>query len=56
MYVLESVPVGETVLQVNANDDDRNSVLQFNIVDPVTARDKTGNTLSNPVGLGTKCI
>lgn len=48
VYVLESVPVGETVLQVNANDDDRNSVLQFNIVDPVTARDKTGNTLSNP--------
>ncbi len=47
MYVLESVPVGEPVLKVAANDVDRNANLEYSIVEPITARDKTGNILNN---------
>ena len=46
-YVLESTPVGQPVLQVLAIDQDRNANVEYSIVEPITARDKTGNTLQN---------
>ena len=51
VYVVESVPVGESLLQVNAVDADRNARLAYEIVEPISARDRTGNTLTNKVGL-----
>ena len=50
MYVLESVPVGEPVLKVLADDVDRNAQLEYSLVEPITARDKTGNILTNRAG------
>lgn len=47
MYVLESVSIGEPVLRVSANDNDRNAQLEYDIIEPITARDKTGNILNN---------
>ena len=47
MYVLESTSIGEPILQVEASDMDRNADLEYDIVEPITARDKTGNILTN---------
>ena len=50
MYVSESAPVGQPVLNVRADDLDRDAKLQYSIVEPITARDKTGNVLNNRAG------
>ena len=50
MYVLESISVGEPVLKVEAEDMDSNAALEYAIVEPITARDKTGNKLKNRAG------
>lgn len=50
MYALESVPVGEPLLKVSAYDVDRNANLEYSIVEPISARDKTGNALNNRAG------
>jgi hypothetical protein len=47
IYVQESTPVGEIVVQLSAHDDDINADLEFDIVEPIRARDKTGNILTN---------
>ena len=47
IYVQESTSVGEVVVQLTANDDDINADLEFDIVEPIRARDKTGNILTN---------
>ncbi len=47
MYVLESISVGEPVLRIAADDVDRDAKLEYDIVAPITARDKTGNVLTN---------
>ena len=39
--------LGQPVLQVEATDMDRDADLEYDIVDPITARDKTGNILTN---------
>ena len=39
--------LGQPVLQVEATDMDRGADLEYDIVDPITARDKTGNILTN---------
>jgi hypothetical protein len=52
VYALESTPIGATVLTVSAFDADRNADLEYSIVEPITARDKTGNSLSNRVSKG----
>ncbi len=49
MYVLESLSVGEPVLTLVAEDLDRNAILEYDIVEPISARDKTGNSLTNRV-------
>lgn len=49
LYVSESVPVGEPVLSLLAEDVDRSALLEFDIVEPISARDKTGNALTNRV-------
>ena len=54
MYVSESLPVGEPVLTLLAEDVDRNALLEFDIVEPISARDKTGNSLMNRVGRETR--
>ena len=46
-YVGESTPVGQEVLSVMALDMDRNAKLEYSIVEPISARDKTGNVLNN---------
>ena len=47
VYVLESTPIGADVLRVTAFDADRDADLEYSIVEPITARDKTGNSLTN---------
>ena len=49
MYVLESLSVGEPVLTLVAEDVDRSAILEYDIVEPISARDKTGNSLTNRV-------
>ena len=49
LYVSESVPVGEPVLSLLAEDVDRSALLEFDIAEPISARDKTGNALTNRV-------
>ena len=39
-YVLENEPRGHTVLTASASDPDRNAELEFDIVEPIIARDK----------------
>eukprot|EP00096_Caligus_rogercresseyi_P014673 TRINITY_DN7189_c0_g1_i1.p1 TRINITY_DN7189_c0_g1~~TRINITY_DN7189_c0_g1_i1.p1 ORF type:complete len:1289 (-),score=408.11 TRINITY_DN7189_c0_g1_i1:505-4371(-) len=46
-YVNEQISIGEVVLRVTASDEDRNSVLRYSIVSPVSAIDKAGNLLTN---------
>ncbi|XP_076368154.1 cadherin 74A isoform X2 [Tachypleus tridentatus] len=41
-YIPESLQVGEKVIKVSAHDPDMNSKLRYSIVEPITARDKTG--------------
>ena len=48
-YVLESAPVGSPVLKVAASDPDRNARIRYRIVEPITARDRTGNEIKNRV-------
>ena len=50
IYVQESTRVGEIVVRLSADDDDRNADLEFDIIEPITARDKTGNILTNRAG------
>ena len=47
IYVLENTDPGTVVVTLTADDDDRNADLEFDIVEPITARDKTGNALTN---------
>ena len=47
IYVLESTGKGQPVLQVQASDMDRDADLEYDIIEPITARDKTGNKLTN---------
>jgi hypothetical protein len=49
MYVLESLTVGESVVTMTAEDVDRNALLEYDIIEPISARDKTGNSLTNRV-------
>jgi len=44
-YVLENEPNGFEVLSVTAEDPDRNAELEYDIVEPITARDKSGSVL-----------
>lgn len=46
-YVLENEPTGFMVLNVNATDPDRTADLEFDIVEPIIARDKSGSVLEN---------
>ena len=46
-YVLESVEVGTIVATLVADDADRVAELEYSIVEPISARDKTGNVLNN---------
>ena len=41
---------GQPVLKVICDDLDRNANLEYSIVEPITARDKTGNKLNNRAG------
>jgi hypothetical protein len=56
MYVLESLSVGEPVLTLVAEDLDRNAILEYDIVEPISARDKTGNSLTNRVSKNRKRV
>ena len=47
MYVLESISAGEPVVKVEAEDMDGDARLEYKIIEPITARDKTGNILKN---------
>jgi hypothetical protein len=49
--VSESLAVGDAVLTLEAEDVDRNAILEFDIIEPISARDKTGNALTNRVSL-----
>jgi hypothetical protein len=53
VYALESTLIGATALTASsAFDADRNADLEYSIMKPITARDKTGNSLSNRVSKG----
>ena len=41
-YVLENEPVGHEVLAVLALDPDRSAELEYDIIEPIIARDKSG--------------
>ena len=41
---------GQPVLKVICDDLDRNANLEYSIVEPIIARDKTGNKLNNRAG------
>lgn len=45
-YVSERLPAGETVLNVRASDPDLGADLQYEVTQPVMARDKTGVALT----------
>ena len=47
IYVQESTAVGEVVVTLSAYDEDINADLEFDIIEPIRARDKTGNILTN---------
>jgi hypothetical protein len=46
-YVVENEPAGHEVLTVIATDPDRNAELEFDIIEPITARDKSGSALES---------
>ena len=46
-YVVENEPKGHVVLTVLAQDPDRNADLEYDIVEPIYARDKSGTKLEN---------
>ena len=46
-YVLENEPRGHVVLTVSAQDPDRDADLEYDIVEPIIARDKSGTKLEN---------
>jgi len=46
-YVLENEPKGHHVLTISAKDPDRNADLEYDIIDPIVARDKSGTKLEN---------
>ena len=46
-YVLENEPRGHVVLTVSAQDPDRDAELEYDIVEPIIARDKSGTKLEN---------
>lgn len=46
-YILENEPKGHHVLTVTAVDPDRNADLEYDIMNNITARDKTGTKLEN---------
>ena len=46
-YVLENEPPGHVVFTVFAEDSDRDADLEFDIVEPIIARDKSGTKLEN---------
>ena len=46
-YVLESTPVDSVVATVVADDADRVAELEYDLIEPIRARDKTGNALNN---------
>ena len=51
-YVVENEPAGHEVLTVVATDPDRNAELEFDIVEPITARDKSGSVLESTTTAG----
>jgi hypothetical protein len=51
-YVVENEPAGHEVLTVVATDPDRNAELEYDIVEPITARDKSGTVLESSAGGG----
>jgi len=46
-YVLENEDKGHEVLTVTATDPDRNADLEYDIIEPILARDKSGTKLEN---------
>ena len=50
IYVQESTAVGTIVVTLSAYDEDINADLEYDIVEPIRARDKTGNVLTNRAG------
>lgn len=46
-YVLENEPKGHHVLTISATDPDRNADLEYDIIEPIVARDKSGTKLEN---------
>jgi len=46
-YVLENEPKGHHVLTIAATDPDRNADLEYDIIEPIVARDKSGTKLEN---------
>jgi len=46
-YVLENEPQGYQVLTVTATDPDRNAELEYDLIEPIIARDKSGTELEN---------
>ncbi len=47
---------GGPVLTLLAEDVDRNALLEYDIVEPISARDKTGNSLMNRVSWCRNCL
>jgi hypothetical protein len=45
--VVENEPAGHEVLTVIATDPDRNAELEYDIIEPITARDKSGSALAS---------
>ena len=53
-YVLEKESQGYQVLTITANDRDRNVDLEYDITEPIIARDKSGTELDNVAGFNFK--
>ena len=53
-YVLENEAPGHQVLLVTATDQDRNAELEYDIIEPIIARDKSGTELENVSGFNFK--
>ncbi|KAF7997629.1 hypothetical protein HCN44_006200 [Aphidius gifuensis] len=47
VYVLERAPIGETVLRVLAIDPDSDANIEYSIIEPINASDKTGVALKS---------
>lgn len=47
VYLSEKSAIGDTVLKVSAKDPDENSMLEYSIVEPIRAVDKTGVALKS---------